>query len=234
MQIVFYIPKKYIIVALSEESAVSMAKKSTTEKVVFVAIELTDNSIRDILESFEIGKKYVERMTPSRWVNPVLIALTENEFKQLERDDKIGGLFGFYELESDELPPIDERAVAIPSRKGMPINIGYGASYANFIEENRARWANVPVADIDDKWLEGTREAIKAIGDDIDNEPDDDIAETADALKDVLKDAHEACGLQFSNTVMDDMASAIANPQVFVEFMKKLKEKGLDKKFMEL
>ena len=94
--------------------------------------------------------------------------------------------------------------------------------------------ANVPVADIDDKWLEGTREAIKAIGDDIDNEPDDDIAETADALKDVLKEAYEACGLQFSNTVMDDMASAIANHRVFVEFMKKLKEKGLDKKFMEL
>lgn len=92
----------------------------------------------------------------------------------------------------------------------------------------------MPVADIDDKWLEGTREAIKAIGDDIDNEPDDDIAETADALKDVLKEAYEACGLQFSNTVMDDMASAIANHRVFVEFMKKLKEKGLDKKFMEL
>ena len=95
------------------------------DNLVFLEIELAHKIVNDVYSNFKEGKEVVERSRPSRWNNPVLVAVS----KEAWSDFRYTG-----ECEADQLGELRDLVIAVPESEK-----GYGNQYRGVVAVNRER-----------------------------------------------------------------------------------------------
>ena len=92
--------------------------------MIFGVVELSDGGIDEIFTCFKCGKNYVDQQPVSRWSNPALIVIENDNYKAKHE-----------ECEVDQFGELEDIIIAVPS-----VNFGYGAGFKEIAKKNREKF----------------------------------------------------------------------------------------------
>jgi len=100
----------------------------------FGMVELAAGTIYEISDNWEEAKEIIENTKVSRWNNPVLVVLTDEEAKRLRKHLDVD--FNYEKLNIDDWEKfLCDRVVAVPQS-----GFGYGAQYMEVVNRNRRKF----------------------------------------------------------------------------------------------